>query len=69
MPKYLIPHVIEPHSVDVMLQNENEEVAQLSFFVGDQDVHYVLFPRAALQKLGRDIAQLLKEALPPSAQQ
>ena len=61
MPKYMIPHAIEPHSFDAMWQKGNEGVAQLCFFVGEQDVHYVLMPRALLQKVGHDIAQLLKE--------
>jgi len=59
--KTLIPHIINPHSFDAMWQPGNAGVAQLSFFAGDQDVHYVLVPRAMLQKMGRDIEQLLKE--------
>lgn len=61
MPKYMIPHVIEPHDFDAIWQPENGDVAQLSFFVGAQDVYYVLVPRGLLQKAGHDIARLLKE--------
>jgi hypothetical protein len=61
MPKFMIPHTIEPHSFDAMWQPGNEAIAQLCFFVGDQDVHYVLVPRVLLQKMGGDIAQLLTE--------
>ena len=59
--RILIPHVIEPHDFDAAWQPGNRGVAQLSFFVGDQDVHYVLMTCALLQKMGHDIGQLLKE--------
>ena len=71
MPKatrIFIPHVIEPHDFDAIWQPGNDGVAQLSFFVGDQDVHHVLVARALLQKMGHDIARLLKE-LPSTAAQ
>lgn len=61
MTKFLIPHTILPHSVDVMWQQGNEGVAQVALFVGDQEVYYVLVPRELLQKLGHDIALLLRE--------
>jgi hypothetical protein len=62
MPKYMIPHTIEPHSFDAMWQPGNGRVAQLCFFEGDQDVHYVLVGRELLQRIGRDIARLLAES-------
>lgn len=68
MPKYMIPHTIEPHDFDAMWQRGNERIAQLCFFEGDQDVHYVLVERELLQKIGLGIAQLLAE-LPSDAPQ
>lgn len=64
MPKatrIFIPHVIEPRDFEATWQPDNGDVAQLSFYVGAQDVHHVLVRRALLQKVGREIAQLLEE--------
>jgi hypothetical protein len=66
--KILSTHVIGADSSEVMLQPGNEEVAQLSFFVGDYDVHHVLLSRAELEKLGHAIVQLLKEGPSDAAQ-
>ncbi len=63
MTKYMIPHTIEAHSAAVV--SLRGEVAQLAFFEGGQDVHYVLLSRSVLADLGRDIVEELKAKQPP----
>jgi hypothetical protein len=67
MTKILIPHVINPHSCDAMIDPQDRNRAQLTFFVGDRDVHYVVMTRSELEKLDRDIQRELKAGSPPSA--
>jgi hypothetical protein len=69
MPKLLIPHVIEPHSASALIDPKRPSVGQLSFLVGEKDVHHVVMPRSDLEKLAREIGRVLKETPLPAQQE
>jgi hypothetical protein len=66
MPKLLFSQSIIPDSSAVAIVRERPNVAQVSFFVGTDQVHYVVMSRSDLEKIGRDIERELKASSLPS---
>ena len=63
MPKISVTRsTIRPHSADVSIDPENEDVCQIAFWEGEHDVHYVLLTLDGMRRLAEQIERKLRTA-------
>jgi hypothetical protein len=60
MPKITIPHTIESHTASARVNPGDPTRPQLIFWEGENDVQYVEMSLSELEKLDREIGQVLQ---------
>jgi hypothetical protein len=61
MPKTYIPHTIEARDASASIYTIDPTKAQLNFWEGEKDVHYVLMSAPVLAKLEVEIRDALEK--------